>query len=440
MLVKNPKTTKNLVAKLLSEKLDAKTGNLLPLVKNILSKKEKIINLANKKQTPFFIYDCFEAQKNIAEFKKEFQANIPNLQIYYALKSDHCDFLVRDCIKAGLGLDVSSGRELQIALKNHAKKMVFSGPGKSEAELKMAIANRKNLILHLDSPSELKKVSRLLTKGQTLNCGVRIFTEFHGNWNKFGIALNDLKKFFNETKKYPQINLMGLQCHMSFNESAKPYQNMIRVIAKYLKTNFTQNELAQIKFFDFGGGYYPNAWEGFFPWESDQGRIIKIAADHFNQPYDFSQKYYISQSASIKEFAQGIGQAIKKEMVPLGIKNFFCEPGRIISTPTMHIALRIADLKNKDMGIADGGNNMIGTWERFEDNYYPLVNLTHPSLQEKKFALLGNLCTPADVWGYYMHAKEIKENDLIIIPFQGAYNYSLTHEFIKPIPSVYELK
>ena len=345
---------------------------------------------------------------------------------------------MREVVKGGLGFDVSSGRELKLALKYGANKIVFSGPAKSDLELKLAIAHRDKTIIHLDSFEELKRLDRLINN-QQVTVGVRISTSHHGAWNKFGIPLNRLANFWREAKRYPNIKLSGLQCHISFNKSVRPYQDMIKEISEYLRHNFKKEELAEISFFDFGGGFSPSLLEAEYPWITYQGRIIQAASEYYNLKPSFKHKYYPVRSITPDKFALGITNACKKYLKPLIKCVYMCEPGRIIAERSMHIALRLLDLKDNKFGIADGATNLIGVWEKYEDYYSPVINLTHPSLKERKFTLYGNLCTPYDIWGYYCYADKIVQGDVMLIPFQGAYTYALASDFIKPIAPTYKI-
>jgi diaminopimelate decarboxylase len=99
----------------------------------------------------------------------------------------------------------------------------------------------------------------------------------------------------------------------------------------------------------------------------------------------------------------------------------------------MHILIQVIDKKMPDMVITDAGTNAVG-WERFETDYFPVLNLTRPGLTEKPCRILGSLCTPHDAWGYSFFGTDIQEGDILMIPFQGAYTYSLRQSFIKPLP------
>jgi diaminopimelate decarboxylase len=64
------------------------------------------------------------------------------------------------------------------------------------------------------------------------------------------------------------------------------------------------------------------------------------------------------------------------------------------------------------------------------------LNLSRPSLTERPCHILGSLCTPHDVWGYFYFGEAIQPGDVLMIPTQGAYTYSLRQNFIKPLPEV----
>ena len=111
------------------------------------------------------------------------------------------------------------------------------------------------------------------------------------------------------------------------------------------------------------------------------------------------------------------------------------EPGRWICNDAMHLLMTVVDKKEEDLVITDAGTNTVG-WERFENDYFPVINLSRPALVEKKCNVLGSLCTPHDVWGYAYWGEDIKVGDILMIPTQGAYTYSLRQNFIKPLPQV----
>jgi diaminopimelate decarboxylase len=61
-----------------------------------------------------------------------------------------------------------------------------------------------------------------------------------------------------------------------------------------------------------------------------------------------------------------------------------------------------------------------------------VVNLSRPSVREIRNNIFGSLCTPDDIWGFSVFGAGIETGDILLIPDQGAYTYSLRQSFIKP--------
>ena len=400
-----------------------KSENLLLIVKKILLKKDKFLNLANKHPTPFYVYDQEGMDESIESFGASFQRHIPNFQLYYAVKLNHHPLIVSRAVEKGMGLDIASIRELNIALKVGAEKIVYYSPAKSEDDLKYALKHGDKVRSHIDSFNELHLLGKLTSKlKKRIEVSVRIHTPAHGLWSKYGISLQSLRKFWEEASKYPFLKLNGIHFHQSRNKTVSFYVNTIRDLANYLKENFTSGQLKSVALVDFGGGFEPYESEG----------IIVRKGSHW-------PKYKILKAPTIEEYAQAIGNSIKKYLTPIIDAAYLSEPGRYICNNAMHIALSVADIKDKENCILNGGVNMVG-WQRFEKEYFPLVNVTHPNKAERRYRMWGNLCTTWDIWGYYYHGSKLQEKDVIVVPYQGALTYSLAQTFINDIPAVYSLK
>jgi len=436
----NPIDILRQVEEILSEEPAVETGNLRHVVKKFLKRRESFLNLANKYSTPFYLLDLQELKSSIENFTISFKTFVPKNKVYYAMKTNHHPVILQTIVANGFGLDVSSVREFNLGRDAGCTDMIFTGPGKTIDDLLFVLQKDKNIIIQVDSFGELKRLAKVAKKlNQKIKAGIRIYTKQHGKWNKFGIPLQELKAFWQGAKQYPLIDLRGIQFHLSWNESAKPYQNVIKELAKYLKTNFTQVELNEIKFIDFGGGFRPFQSEGTYPRLIPQGSIIKTANDYKGKTTKFFDKYLISSSITINDFAREIGKAIRMYLDPLVSCEYYTEPGRIISNNAMHIVLKAVDKKTNNNVIMNGGINMIG-YERFEYDYFPLINLSQPSLTEHSCTIYGNLCMPDDLWGYYYYGENINEGDILLVPYQGCLTYSLAQNFIQPIPPVYILK
>ncbi len=393
-------------------------GNLLAVVEEVLRKRTKILQLAQKHPTPFYLFDQANLQTDIKHFVKVFRQNIPSTELYYAVKSNPHPWVIKEVLRVGEGVDVSSGKELSTVLNLGAEKIIFTGPGKTIAELTLAVKNSKRVTVNIDSFRELEKLGELSERyRRKIRAGVRVYTSYHGNWSKFGIALSRLNQFWQQAEKYPFVELMGIQCHMSYNLDELPYQQIIRQLGDYLKNSFNKKFLPAIKYIDVGGGFLPYRQEAC---------------------YDAQHKYYLVNSVPLEQYAKGIAEAISKYLDPLVKCSYFFEPGRVISMRSMHIVLRVVDVKSKKSAIMDGGVNIIG-WTSPEPEHMTLINLTHVSRQERRYLFYGSLCTPADIWGYYYYGRDVKEEDIFVIPNQGAYAYTFAQNFIKTIPPVYKL-
>ena len=98
--------------------------------------------LSKKFSTPFYCYSYNKLKNNIQNFKSYFKKFSP--LICFAIKSNTNINLIKEIKKFGLGADVVSKGELMLALKAgiNPKKIVFSGVGKTENEIKFAIEKK----------------------------------------------------------------------------------------------------------------------------------------------------------------------------------------------------------------------------------------------------------------------------------------------------------
>lgn len=414
-------------------------GDLKFVVSNFIKRRDKFLKLTKKYKTPMYVYDSDLHQASIDAFKNTFTKHIPDLEIYYSMKLNHHPFMIEKAINNGLGIEVASLRELKIARKFKSKKILYYAPGKTIEDIEFIIQNSNNILLNVDSFNELNKIGKFTNEQKRyISIGIRINLPIYGAWMKYGIELGDLKRFWNESSKYRYIKLEGIHFHTSRNKDSKIYVESIRQIASYLKTNFSKDNLNQIKYIDFGGGYDTFLKEGVYPWETNLGKLRVLIEQKPIKEIKFKNKYFLLKSYTLEEYAKDIGYAIKKYLRPLVTVKYFTEPGRILSNDGMHILVKIVDIKDKKRIVVDGGVNLVG-WQRFEHEYFPVINLINPSFLERECVIYGNLCTTWDLWGYYLYAKRIIEGDILIIPYQGALTYALAQNFINPIANVYKI-
>lgn len=412
-------------------------------VENIRS---KLLKIAESRGTPLYIFDKDEVLKNLRSFKNAFKKNGLDINIFYAVKSNYYLGLLKTIVKEASYLDVSSPREFKLALKAGAKKIIYTGPAKKEADFELLSKYHSRVIINLESLRELKILGKIAEKNKVkIKCGLRIITENQAGWTKFGMPLSSLKKFYSEALKYKALNFCGVHFHISMNKTPEPYTKTLKELADYFKKNFNEKERQGFEYIDIGGGFYPDVFEALYPWNLnqeikyfDKKKIIKEIIEEKINPR------YLMEEATIpiEEFAEAISKVYKKEILSiLPNAKLYCEPGRFISHSAMHVLLKFMEIKHDWMGVVDGGNNMIG-WEKYQFcNYVPIFNLSQFSkTNEIPFITYGSLCTPDDIWGYYLYTKgKPREGDVLLMPFQGAYTYTFSQEFIKEIPKVFDL-
>jgi len=439
MIIKEDKTIIERIRRFLEKDPNYKVGDLLSVVENVLKKKNRIEKLVSQNKTPFYVFDKESLDNSINLFNDSFQKEIKSFKPYYAMKLNHYSEIVKHAVKRGMGIDVGSTREIDIAIKAGSEDVLYFSPGKTNDDIEYALKFGEKITINIDSFNELKKIDIISSKmGKKVCAGIRVHTDLHGDWKKYGIHINDLRRFWDKANDCEFVDLQGIHFHMSRNSTADFYKSTIEEIGNYLKDNFSKTELEKIKFIDFGGGFEVSNSEGFYSSKTPQGSIIEAVNSNDQVEASYKHPYYIRDAVNIKEYAKVIGDSIRECLDPIVDVMYYSEPGRFICNSAMHIILSIVDIKDNDNIILNGGVNMVG-WQRFEYEYFPLVNISSPSREEIKCNMWGNLCTTWDIWGYYCYSGKFKEGDIVVVFNQGALTYSLAQNFIQPIPDVYLL-
>lgn len=407
-------------------------GELKAFVGKFLDRAPAFLAAAREHGTPLYLLDQQALRDRATQFKAVFERHLESVQVFYAVKSNNHPEVARTLAGVGLGLDVSSGLELELALEAAAARIVFSGPGKTADELDLAAARADQVTVLIDSFSELDRLERAAAgRNTSVRAGVRLTTQESGLWRKFGIPQKRLAEFFGTAAARPHVDLCGLQFHTSWNLDPSAQVEFLARLGQTLAAMNPDLRRA-IEFLDIGGGFWPPQGE-WLTWEATPPGRLARAVDPGAVP---STEHFVSRAEPLEKFAREIGLAVHEHIRPhLAEVQIYTEPGRWLSHEAMHLLLRVADKKASDLVITDGGTNVIG-WERFETEYFPVINLTRPADEERPCLVCGSLCTPHDVWGSAYFGADIREGDILLIPCQGAYTYSLRQRFIKPLAKV----
>ncbi|MFB0508151.1 MAG: decarboxylase [Thermodesulfobacteriota bacterium] len=407
---------------------------LCEYVRPLLAQRDLFLESRGRHRTPVYLFDEQVLLDRAKQFTTVFTNEVHAFRAFFAVKSNNHPAVAKSLVKFGLGLDVSSGFELKIALATGCQRILFSGPGKTDPELDLAVANTDAVTVLIDSFGEFERLERIARcRNVEVRAGVRLTTEERGLWRKFGISLAELERFMEKAETSHHVRLCGLQFHTSWNLAPVAQVSFLRRLGEQLGV-MNRRRIRAIEFLDIGGGYWPSQGEWVRFSATPEGRLIQSVLPDTRSP-----DRYRFPSEPIEVFAREIGGALREHVFPYVRCNVFAEPGRWLVNDSMHILLTVVDKKAEDLVIVDGGTNVVG-WDRFETDYFPVINLSRPSLIERSCFICGSLCTPHDVWGYGYFGDTIEQGDILMIPSQGAYTYSLRQQFIKPLAKVIPLE
>lgn len=397
------------------------------LVRGFLHRAREMEGLARKKGTPVYLFEAPVLRDRARSFLAAFNERLPAFEAFFAVKCSNHPLVAAEAVRSGLGLEVSSGIELKMALETGCRRILFSGPGKTARELDLAAEHHDRVTVLMDSFAELDGLQEAARRiGVTATAGVRLTTQEEGLWRKFGIPLSRLRSFLDRSAACPNIIFKGLQFHTSWNLTPEAQVGFIHRLGGALR-DLDPTQLESLGFLDIGGGYWPSDGEWLLTEERPSPEDAISLRGHRSL-----------EAAPIDDFAREISRALHEQVFPLASPVVYAEPGRWIVNDAMHILIRVADRKADDLVIADAGTNIVG-WERYETDYVPVINLSRPSLEERPCLIAGSLCTPHDVWGWSYFGDGIEPGDVLLLPRQGAYTWSLRQHFIKPAAEVVQL-
>src|SRR6201988_1697804 len=169
--------------------------------------------LADRVGTPFYCYSTATLERHYRVFTEAFAGE--KAVVCYAMKANSNQSVLRTLAKLGAGADVVSGGELKRALAAGipASKILFSGVGKTEGELRAALA-ADILCINVESEPELEMLSRLAVEtGKTARISVRVNPDVDAGThakistgkseNKFGIPLSRSRDVYAPAAQLP---------------------------------------------------------------------------------------------------------------------------------------------------------------------------------------------------------------------------------------------
>tara|TARA_B100001123_G_scaffold363419_1_gene421198 strand:+ start:663 stop:1892 length:1230 start_codon:yes stop_codon:yes gene_type:complete len=360
------------------------------------------IKLVKKYRTPFYCYSLSQLKNNFSNFSKAFKTIKPI--ICFSVKSNSNITLLKELKKMGSGADVVSIGELLKATKAgiNPKKIVFSGIGKTEEEIKIAI-KKGVLLINVESESEVnlinkisKKISRKISIGIRLNPNITGRTHQKistgGKDEKFGLAYNDFINLCKKIKKMKNLNLQGISVHIGSQiTDVGPFKKVLIIINKVInktKINF--------KFIDLGGG---------------------MGISYFKN----------EKQINLKKYAEVVNKFIKNKD-----SKIIFEPGRLIVGNSAILISKIIYIKknnNKNFIILDAGMNDLMRPALY-NAYHEIIPLKKTGkLFTGSFEFVGPICESSDKFSSQKKFSKIKEGDFVGLSNVGAYGMSLSSNY-----------
>tara|TARA_B100000029_G_scaffold514961_1_gene619834 strand:- start:2716 stop:3945 length:1230 start_codon:yes stop_codon:yes gene_type:complete len=360
------------------------------------------LKLAKKYETPFYCYSLKQLKENYDTFKYAFKSINP--LICFSVKSNSNIKLLKELKKMGSGADVVSIGELLKVIKAGIKnnKIVFSGVGKTEKEIMMAI-RKKVLLINVESENEAVLINKIAKKtSKKVNIGIRLNPNVTGKTHrkistggkdeKFGLTYNDFLNLCKKIKQMKNLNLQGISVHIGSQiTNINPFKNVLSIINKVInktKINF--------KFIDLGGG-------------------VGI-------PYSKNEK-----SINLKQYANLINKFLKNKN-----SKIIFEPGRFIVGNTGILIAKIIYIKKsnrKNFIVLDAGMNNLMRPALYDAHHQIMPLKKINKLLKGNAEFVGPICESTDKFLNVKKFTKIKEGDFVGLTNVGAYGMSLSSNY-----------
>ena len=359
-------------------------------------------------ETPFYVYSQ-EKIINQVNKTKEILGN----NIFYSVKSNSNQAILKLMQSLGIGADVVSSGELKRALKAgfDPKKIIFEGVGKSEQDLLYAI--HKNIrLINTEALEEIKLINNLAKeKNKTVDIGVRLNPDIDGETlskistgkktDKFGIEIDDVDKIIELVKTCKSLNLIGISCHIGSQISKiEVYKNMFNQMKKIADKFFESGIM--IKHIDLGGGFHVK---------------YKDSDPDFN----------------IEMVKQELDNCFAKTKYELSF-----EPGRYLVAEAGIIITSIITIKNNggiDYLIVDAGMNTLIRPAMY-GAHHEILAINSNSEEFIDYTIAGPICESSDMFSKNIRLAKQKIGNLLVIKNSGAYGKVMSSNYnSRPLPS-----
>ena len=358
--------------------------------------------IAAKFGTPTYVYSKEALTSAFRRFDAGFEGT--DHLVCFAVKSNPTLAILNLFAKLGAGFDIVSGGELErvIAAGGDPSKVVFSGVGKTEAEMRRAL-ELGIFCFNVESSSELERLNQVAgSLGKVAPISLRVNPNVDAKThpyistglknNKFGVAYEDALSLYQAAAKMLNIEIHGVDCHIGSQlTELSPFLDALdRVLALV-----DQLEAAGIPIhhIDAGGG---------------------IGICYVDEtPPDFA------------EYAK----AMRQKMACRRVKLVF-EPGRALVGNAGALLTKVEYLKHtesKNFAIVDAAMNDLMRPALY-DAYHDIVAVKHSSAEAQVYEIVGPVCESGDFLGHDRKLA-LAQDDLLAVLSAGAYGMSMSSNY-----------
>ncbi|MFC9501052.1 diaminopimelate decarboxylase [Streptomyces sp. NPDC056982] len=368
-----------------------------------------LAEIAGRFDTPVYVLDESEVRRRCRNYRDAF----PEAEIHYAAKAFLCRAMAHWVEEEGLGLDVCSAGELELAVAAGfpPDKIVLHGNAKTPHDLKKALWYGVGRIV-IDSPSEIARIAAAVGPDGHQKVMVRVVPGISAGGHekirtgtedqKFGLSISDgyAQHAIARILDQPQLELTGLHCHLGSQiTDVKPYLSAVRRMVG-LMARLREQHGAVLLELDLGGGH-------------------GVAYRPGEQTMDLT-RLARKVRAELTEACAAAGLTVPRLII---------EPGRAIAGPAGIALYRVVSVKHT------GGHTFVAVDGGMSDNprpalygvrYAPRLVGRRGSTTLAPVTVVGRHCEAGDVVAADVQLPDdVGAGDLIAVPVAGAYHLSM---------------
>ena len=362
-----------------------------------------VANIAKAVGTPVYIYSYKTLERHFLVFDGAFKG-IPHITCY-SCKANSNIAILRVMGGLGGGTDIVSGGELYRALQAgiSPQKIVFSGVGKTEEEIKSAV-KAGILMINVESADELaatRRVAREMKKKVPLSVRVnpQIDAKTHPyittglKKNKFGVLWDEAYRLYHEMQADEYLDPIGISSHIGSQIlELGPFIEAIQSLKKMVLQ--LREEGIPIAYIDIGGGLGITYKDELPPQPGDYGKIIE------------------------------------KELKGMGL-TVILEPGRVLVGNSGILVTQLLYRKQgpgKTFYIVDGAMNDL-VRPAFYDAYHEIIPVNRETGTDIKTDIVGPICESGDFFAKDRNVADLQRGEFLAIMGAGAYGFSMSSNY-----------